>query len=92
VSGYTYPQNGITLSNKRFTLNEIEEAFYWSANNVVFYLDGVVDIKYMVIYDNTTVTKPLVCWAYFDASGMTISGANFEVNIGDIYKITSGSE
>lgn len=92
LTAYSYPVGGITLANKKFTLNEIEGGYYWSANDVVFYLGDVVDVKYAVIYNNSPVVKPLVCWAYIDASTATVNGANFKISIGDIYKIISGNE
>lgn len=92
VIAYSYPVGGITMANKRFTLNEIESAYYWSSNDVVFYMGDIVEAKYIVIYNNSPVNKPLVCWAYIDASTNPVSGANFKITIGDIYKITSGNE
>lgn len=91
VTAYSYPIGGITMVNKKYTLNEIEGAYYWSANDVIFYLGDTVDVKYMVIYNNSPVVKPLVCWAYIDASENAVAGANFKISIDDIYKIDSGN-
>lgn len=92
ITSYSYPTGGITLVNQKFTLNEIEEAYYWSANDVTFFMGDVVESKYIVIYNNTPVSKPLVCWAYIDASQANVSGSNFKISVGDIYKILSGNE
>lgn len=91
ISAYSYPSGGVTITNKKYILNEIEGAYYWSANDVIFYMGDVVYVKYMVLYNNTPIKKPLVCWAYVDASQDVVTGVNFKISIGDIYKIGSGN-
>ncbi len=92
IVAYSYPIGGISMANKSYTINSTEQCAYWSGSDVIFYMGDVVDVKYIVIYDNTPTYKPLVCWAYIDASTTSVSGANFKVNIGDIYNISSRIE
>ena len=85
---HSYPQGGATIPLKQWLRDDNNNSVVWSANQVDFNLQEIVNVKYLVIYNNTAVNKPLVCWSFIDANETDVQGLRFRIHLQEgIYKL-----